>query len=303
MTKGEYAHIVPILQALFVTFLWSTSFIIIKWGLIEIPPITYAGLRYIIAFFCFIPFVADKKYINEIKELKISQWKKLILLGVVFYAFTQGAQFLGLSLLPSITVSLMLNFTPIIVVVMGIFFLSEKPSILQWFGSALFIVGIITYFFPISLIGNEDIGLAIMFIGVLANAVSAIIGRDINRNKDISPLVITFISMGVGAIILITAGISLDGLPEISFKTWMFLIWLAAVNTAFAFTLWNLTLRTLTAMESSIINGTMLIQIAVLAWYFLDENISFQEGIGMVIAAVGAVLVQIRKSDIGKSIS
>lgn len=301
MVKSKSLHIISIFQALFVTFLWSTSFIIIKWGLIEIPPITYAGLRYIIAFLCFIPFVAKRKYITEIKELKAPQWEKLILLGFVFYTFTQGAQFLGLSLLPSVTVSLMLNFTPLIVAVMGIFLLSEKPSVLQWFGSALFIVGIITYFFPISLIGNQGVGLAIMFIGVLANAGSAIIGRDINRNKDISPLVVTFISMGVGAIILITIGISMDGLPEISFNTWMFLIWLAAVNTAFAFTLWNLTLRTLTAMESSIINGTMLIQIAVLAWYFLDENISFQEGIGMVIAAVGAVLVQIKKSSIRKN--
>lgn len=300
MTKSKYTHIISISQALLVTFLWSTSFIIIKWGLVEIPPITYAGLRYIIAFFCFIPFIAKRRYINEIKELKASHWKKLILLGFVFYTFTQGAQFLGLSLLPSVTVSLMLNFTPLIVAVMGIFLLSEKPSILQWFGSALFIVGIITYFFPISLIGNQGIGLTIMFVGVLANAGAAVIGRDINRNKDISPLVVTFISMGVGAIILITIGISIDGFPEISLKTWMFLFWLAAVNTAFAFTLWNVTLRSLTAMESSIINGTMLIQIAVLAWYFLDENISFQEGVGLAIAAIGALLVQIKRSKLKK---
>lgn len=300
MTKGKSTHIISILQALLVTFLWSSSFIIIKWGLIEIPPITYAGLRYIIAFLCFIPFVARRKYVNEIKQLNGSQWKKLILLGFVFYTFTQGAQFLGLSLLPSVTVSLMLNFTPIIVAVMGVFLLNEKPTGLQWFGSALFIVGIITYFFPISLIGNQGIGLLIMFVGVLANAGAAIIGRDINRNKDISPLVVTFISMGVGAVILVTIGLSMDGMPSISFKTWMFLLWLAVVNTAFAFTLWNLTLRTLTAIESSIINGTMLIQIAILAWYFLDENISFQEGIGMIIAGVGAVLVQIKKGKFSK---
>jgi len=159
----------------------------------------------------------------------------------------------------------------------------------------LFIVGIITYFLPISLIANQAIGLLVMLIGVLANAISAIIGRDINRNKDISPLVITFISMGVGAIILIIIGFSMNGIPEISFKTWGFLLWLAVINTAFAFTLWNLTLRTLTAMESSIINGTMLIQIAILAWYFLGETITFKEGIGMTIAAFGAVLVQIKK--------
>ena len=293
--KTKYTHIISIFQALLVTFLWSTSFIIIKWGLIEIPPITYAGLRYFIAFLCFIPFIFRKKYIAEIKQLKPFQWKKLILLGFVFYTFTQGAQFLGLSLLPSVTVSLMLNFTPIIVAIMAIFLLSEKPTTIQWIGSSLFIVGIITYFLPISLIANQAIGLLVMLIGVLANAISAIIGRDINRNKDISPLVITFISMGVGAIILIIIGFSMNGIPEISFKTWGFLLWLAVINTAFAFTLWNLTLRTLTAMESSIINGTMLIQIAILAWYFLGETITFKEGIGMTIAAFGAVLVQIKK--------
>jgi len=293
--KTKYTHIISIFQALLVTFLWSTSFIIIKWGLIEIPPITYAGLRYFIAFLCFIPFIFRKKYIAEIKQLKPFQWKKLILLGFVFYTFTQGAQFLGLSLLPSVTVSLMLNFTPIIVAIMAIFLLSEKPTTIQWIGSSLFIVGIITYFLPISLIANQAIGLLVMLIGVLANAISAIIGRDINRNKDISPLVITFISMGVGAIILIIIGFSMNGIPEISFKTWGFLLWLAVINTAFAFTLWNLTLRTLTAMESSIINGTMLIQIAILAWYFLGETITFKEGIGLTIAAFGAVLVQIKK--------
>lgn len=293
--QSKYTHIISIFQALLVTFLWSTSFIIIKWGLIEIPPITYAGLRYFIAFLCFIPFIFRKKYIAEIKQLKPFQWKKLILLGFVFYTFTQGAQFLGLSLLPSVTVSLMLNFTPIIVAIMAIFLLSEKPNTIQWIGSSLFIVGIITYFLPISLIANQAIGLLVMLIGVLANAISAIIGRDINRNKDISPLVITFISMGVGAIILIIIGFSMNGIPEISFKTWGFLLWLAVINTAFAFTLWNLTLRTLTAMESSIINGTMLIQIAILAWYFLGETITFKEGIGMTIAAFGAVLVQIKK--------
>ena len=295
MVKSKYAHLISISQAILVTFLWSTSFIIIKWGLIEIPPITFAGLRYIIAFLCFIPFIAKRKYINEIKNLKPTQWKKLLLLGFVFYTFTQGAQFLGLSLLPSVTVSLMLNFTPLIVAIMGIFILSEKPSTLQWLGSALLIIGAFTYFFPISLIGNKGVGLAVMFVGILANAGSAIIGRDINRNKEISPLVVTFISMGVGAIILMVIGLSMDGLPDISLKTWMFLIWLAVVNTAFAFTLWNLTLRSLSAMESSVINNTMLIQIAILAWYFLDEGISLQEGIGLLIAAIGVLLVQIKK--------
>ncbi len=294
--NNKSPHLISILQALLVTFLWSTSFILIKWGLSEIPPVTYAGLRYFLAFLCFLPFVILKKnYVDEIKNLNSTQWKKLILLGFIFYTFTQGAQFLGLSLLPSVTVSLMLNFTPIVVAVMGIFLLNEYPTRLQWIGSILFIFGIITYFFPISLLQNEIIGLVVMFIGVLANSGAAILGRDINRNKNISPLVVTFLSMGIGAIILLIVGLSINGLPSISTKNLIYLIWLAVVNTAFAFTLWNLTLQHLTAMESSIINGTMLIQIAILAWISLGEKITLQEGVGMVIAAIGALLVQLKR--------
>ena len=294
--RTNSTHVLSIFQALFVTFLWSASFILIKWGLAEIPPITYAGLRYFLAFLCFLPILLiKKKYVYEIKALDFYQWKKLIWLGLIFYTFTQGAQFLGLSLLPSVTVSLMLNFTPIIVAVMGIFLLNEKPTLLQWIGTILFIVGILIYFFPISLLQNEILGLAIMFIGILTNAGSAILGRNINRNKNISPVVITFISMGIGSIILLLFGLLQNGFPEISFKNFIYLIWLSLINTAFAFTIWNLTLRNLTAMESSIINGTMLIQIAILAWIFLDEKITLQEGGGMLIAGLGALFVQLKR--------
>lgn len=288
-------HLISILKALLVTFLWSTSFIIIKLGLYEIPPLTFAGLRYSLAFLLFLPFVfIKKKYLSEIKGLSPAQWKKLIFLGIVFYTFTQGAQFLGLSLLPSVIVSLILNFTPIVVAVAGIFLLKESPSAIQWIGVALFLIGVLTYFLPISLLENEILGMAVMCFGVLANAGSAVLGRNINRTKNISPFVVTFISMGVGAVILLLTGLFLNDFPFISAKNWIYLIWLAGVNTAFAFTLWNVTLRTLTAMESSIINGTMLVQIAVLAWIFLDERITVYEGIGMFIAAIGAVLVQFR---------
>lgn len=231
----------------------------------------------------------------EIKGLSHQQWGRLLLLGFVFYTLTQGTQFLGLSLLPAVSVSLMLNFTPIVVAIMGVLFINEIPSRLQWTGAIIFIVGIIFYFFPISFEGNQGLGLAVMAFGVLANSGAGILGREINRQRNISPVVITFISMGVGSIILLLTGFAYTGIPTISSQNWVYLIWLAVVNTAFAFTLWNHTLRSISAMESSIINGTMLIQIALLAWFFLDEKITTQEGLGMGIAALGATLVQLKR--------
>lgn len=293
MTK-PHSHLSAILLALLVTFLWSTSFVIIKIGLVEIPPLTFAGLRYTIAFICLLPFAFTKTNSSIIKKLNKKDWWKLILLGFLFYAFTQGTQFIGLSLLPAVTVSLWLNFTPLIVAFMAILFLNEFPTKLQWIGVLIFIIGIFTYFFPVEINQIQTTGLIIMTIGVFANAASAVLGRNINREAKINPVVVTVVSMGIGSIILLITGLTIQGIPSISFQNLLFLLWLAIVNTALAFTIWNFTLRTLSAMESSIINGTMLIQIAVLAWLFLDEFISLKEGIGMLMAAAGVLLVQLR---------
>ena len=50
MAASRRHHHLPALQALFVTFLWSTSWVLIKFGLQEIPAIGFAGLRYALAF-------------------------------------------------------------------------------------------------------------------------------------------------------------------------------------------------------------------------------------------------------------
>ncbi|HSL88816.1 MAG TPA: DMT family transporter [Ignavibacteriaceae bacterium] len=294
MKKNLSPHLSAILLALLVTFLWSTSFVIIKLGLKEIPPLTFAGLRYSIAFVCLLPFIFTKKNIPVVKNLEKNDWIKLILLGILFYAFTQGTQFIGLSLLPAVTVSLWLNFTPLVVAVMAIFLIKEFPTQLQWIGVGLFIIGILTYFYPVSLSEDQSLGLVVMTIGVFANSSSAVLGRSVNRKGNINPLVVTVVSMGIGSAILLVTGIIIQGFPAISFENVLYLLWLAIINTALAFTIWNYTLRTLTAMESSIINGTMLIQIAVLAWVFLGEAITIKEISGMFIATIGAALVQLK---------
>jgi drug/metabolite transporter (DMT)-like permease len=294
MKKFLSLHNTAILLALFVTFLWSTSFVIIKLGLREIPPLTFAGLRYSIATICLIPFLFTRKNITVVKKIEKKDWIKLAHLGILFIVLTQGTQFIGLTLLPAVTVSLWLNFTPLVVAVMAVFFIKEYPTRLQSFGVMLFIIGILIYFYPVLLTKDQSIGLIVMTIGVFANSSSAVLGRSVNRKGNINPVVVTVLSMGIGSFMLLMFGIIVQGLPSISMVNILYLLWLAIINTALAFTIWNHTLRTLTAMESSIINGTMLIQIAVLAWIFLGESINIREISGMLIAITGAILVQLK---------
>jgi drug/metabolite transporter (DMT)-like permease len=69
---------------------------------------------------------------------------------------------------------------------------------------------------------------------------------------------------------------------------------LAVVNTAFAFTLWNHTLRTLSAVESSVINSLMMPQIAILAFVFLEETLSAKEIWGLILVGIGVLIVQVK---------
>lgn len=120
------------LQALLVTFLWSTSWILIKQGLQEIPPITFAGLRYAIASAVLLPALWRRR--AEVSTLTRGQWVQLTVLGLFFYALTQGGQFVTLNHLQAIPFSLILSFTPLLVAATGAIALNEHPSRLQWAG-------------------------------------------------------------------------------------------------------------------------------------------------------------------------
>ena len=285
-------HLGAVLQALFVTFLWSTSWVIIKVGLADIPALTFAGLRYMGAFLCLLPFALARTASPSVNGMSSRDWMRLILLGILFYTLTQGAQFLALAYLPAVTVSLLLNFSTTAVALMGMAFLAERPRLAQWAGICINLIGIFVYFYPAALPTGQVFGIVVALVGVAANVGSSILGRYVNRMGAISPLQVTTVSMGVGATLLLATGLITQGLPHLSLSNWAAIGWLAIVNTAFAFTLWNKTLRVLSAMESSIINSTMLIQIAVLAWVFLGERVTWQEGIGMFLAGIGVLIVQ-----------
>lgn len=294
-------HLKAVLQALFVTFLWSTSWVFIKFGLADIPALTFAGLRYSLAFLCLLPLALRPVHREPLRHLTSWGWIRLVGLGLLFYTVTQGAQFLGLAYLPAITTNLLLTFTTIIVSLLGIVFLQERPTLLQWGGTGLYLLGVLIFFYPASIPVSQVFGLIVVLIGVLANALSAILGRYVNRQGDLSPLVVTVVSMGIGAAVLLSIGLITQGLPRLSLLNWAIIGWLAIANTAFAFTLWNQTLRLLSAFESSIINNMMMIQIPVLALLFLGEQITWREGIGMALAGAGIIIVQLRRHSAGTS--
>lgn len=288
-----------ILQAVFVTILWASSWVLIKIGLRnDLPAITFAGLRYGLAWLCLAPFVLFKREgRSTLLRLTRTDWLRLGALGLVFYTLTQGSQFLGLAYLPAAMLNLLLNLTPVVVGIAGAVFLKDHPTSMQWFGIGLATLGVGFFFLPISLPQAQVIGVTVALIGVMANAGSSLLGREVNRSGLHSPLLVTFVSMGIGSFLLLVIGGIAQGFGVMSWQDWAIIFWLAVVNTAFAFTLWNHTLRTLSAVESSVINSLMMPQIAILAFVFLDETLSTKEVWGLILVGVGVLIVQLKRQN------
>lgn len=293
-------HLKAVLTALFVTGLWSSSWVLIKFGLEDIPPLSFAGLRYFLAFVSLLPFAARAGVMGELRRAFRRTWWGLIGLGVLMYTVAQGAQFIALNHLPAVTVSLTLSFTAILVTLLGIALLGERPNLWQWVGTIFYLGGVTVYFYPLEIPRAEWLGLAAALVGMLATSLATVLGRGVNRGGKLSPLAVTTVSMGIGSTLLLASGLAADGVPGVhgapalSLENWGAILWLAVVNSALAFTLWNQTQKVLTAMESSILNNTMLFQIAILAWAFLGEAMDGQQILGMVLAGAGTFLVQVR---------
>jgi len=286
-------HLKAVLLAVLVTVIWSTSWVFIKIGLREIPALTFAGLRYFIAFLCLLPFLFQKENWRQIRSFGKKDWLTLSLFGLVIYTLAQGAQYLALAYLPSVTVSLLLNLSTLFVAFSGLVILQEKPSWLQWGGVFLNLAGITIYFLPVSFSGGAWLGYIFAFISLAANIGGTLQGREVNRSGKYSALVVTIVSMGIGSAIMLIAGISMQGLPPISLQGWGIVLLLAVVNTAFCFTMWNYIQQTLTAMEASLINSTMVAEVAALTWVFLGESLTGREIFGLALSIVGVLIVQI----------
>ena len=292
------SRIKAIILAILVVIIWSTSWILIKVGMEEIPALSLNGLRYTLAFFLMLPFLFLPKVRIHFIQMSRKDWNDLVILGIVFIGLTQGALALSLIYLPAVTASLIMNCTPVFVAFLGIGFLSERPTGLQWGGLSINMAGVFLYFFPLQNKDNNWIGLLIALGCMFFNIIGSLLSRRINRGARLNAYIVSTVSIGVGGLMMLFAGIIMNGLPVFKLDGLMILGWLAVVNTAVAFPMWNYSLQTLTAMESNIIGNTMLIYVAILAFIFLGEQLTLQQGIGLILTGAGAVLVQMHS--IGK---
>ncbi len=282
----------PILFALLVTLLWSSSFVLIKVGLRDITPMLFAALRYLLASAILLVWVLASGT-AEFSKISMRDWLVLVALGVSGYTIAQGLQFVGLALITAISTTFVLNLTPIAVALLGYPLLREVPRLRQWAGIAIALLGAYVYFGRLPE-GNEAIGLAVVSVANLAWAFYLILVRKSSKNPILPSLAFTGTTMTIGSLLMFLVAVTVEGWKTPSLGVMGIVVWIAAVNTAGAFLIWNMALRHMRAYELSMLQNMMLIQIAVLALLFLGEGITLRMLFGMALVTIGVAAVQIR---------
>lgn len=251
------------------------------------PPLIFAAYRYTLASLILIAlaiFSDQKKLLNRGNLLN------LLALGILGYSVAQGFQYVGLFYLPTVTVTFILNFTPVMTLILGVAFIREYPTKLQLAGVIMTLLGACLFFLaPIT--ANALTGIAVTLLSGLGWSAYMVLSRRYLKANSANTFGLTAFSMGFGTLTLLTAALLKEGLYIASMNEWLIILWLSLINTALAFFLWNHALTRLKAFELSILQNTMLIQIAVLALLFLGEQLTYMKAVSIGMVFIGALIV------------
>lgn len=295
--SAKVSCFMPYAEALLCTFLWSSSYVLVKVGLSEIPPFAFAAMRYALAFSILgtanllLPARVKDGMSTPIRPIK--RILPLVIAGLSGYTLAQGLQFLGLVFLPAVTTNLLLSFNPVFVLALGIFFLDEKALRVQLLGLAIAIIGAYAFLSRGFSWDGEWFGALVILGSGVSWAVYMVTIRKIQLVDSLSSLRLTTATMGIGTFGLLVLAVVFDGFGPISGRSLLIVSWLSVANTALPFFLWNHALRSIRSYDLSVLQNTILVFTAILAWVFLGERLSYLMILGLVLVTAGAIIVQI----------
>ena len=282
-------RMLALLEALLVTVIWSSSFVVVKFGLETLGPLTIAGLRYSLGALALLPLFLFNHPVR--RPISGNLWLRLIIIGISSYTIGNGALFWGLKYIPATTGSFLMGLVPLLVMIGGAIFLKEFPTRWQGLGVFVSLVGSVV-FFSGGLQPGQPLGIAIVALGLMGFMTFSLLGRSIARERSMDTLVLTTIPLIIGGLTTICLALIVEGIPYFTTRSFWVVIWLALVNTSLGYFIYNHALRELTALEMNMVMNLTPIFTALISWIMLGERLGLWQGIGLVVMIVGVYLVQ-----------
>jgi drug/metabolite transporter (DMT)-like permease len=213
--------------------IWAISWPVIKLGVAAVPPIWFAGLRYVIAAMCLFAFVAVR---GELAFPSISDMRLVAVSGVLQMAAFSALTGLALTILPPGRASVLAFSTPLWVVPLAAWRLNEHASKRALFGVVAGLLGVLTIARPaLQHSGSGQLMAYLMLLGASAAwAIAIVFVR--GHTFSASPLTLAPWQMLVAAALLCPLAVVVEGWPHsIGTRGFVSLAYVAPLATAFAY--------------------------------------------------------------------
>lgn len=273
---------------LLVAFIWGSSFILMKKGLVAFTPLQVASLRIFIASIIFIPLV-----IFHFRQLKIKNWYYIVIIGLIGtgippFLFTKAQ-----TVINSATTGILNSLTPLFALIIGIFFFRIKTDIYKVSGVLLGMFGVCVLIFLRSN-GNISIsiyGLLVVIATIFYATSSTMVKVFFQQMKPLHLTSFIFLFIGPPAgIYLLFSDLPLSFQNEGAGMAFSYIVILAVINTALATFLFNKLIQTSSAIFAQSV--TYLIPAVAIFWGILDsEKLDLFDILGIVLILMGVVLI------------
>ena len=271
--------------------LWSSAFITSKVIVDNASPFAALSLRFFIVsigFFIFVKLLNTKIIYDFTKILEAA------FSGILFHGLYLGGVFYSISIgMPASVAALIVSMQPVLTNIFAGPILNERVTWKQW-------VGIILGFIGSFLVLGFDIGGAIPIIGVIASVLALIAATTATLwQKKLStklPLAVNNFYQAVGASIFLLLMMIFFEKPFILFN-FNFIIsmsWQIIFISFGAFTILMYLIKIGTASKTSNLFFLVPSISALMAWFLLDEIITFYDVVGLLISSFG-VFIATRK--------
>lgn len=286
MTNKKLAYLY-----LIITFCaWGSLYVVSKSVLGKVPVFTVLCLRYFIG--GVVLFLLSKNSGKNKKKIERKDIKYILLIGVVGYFLSVGAQLLGIKLSNASVASLVNSTNPIAIMIFAAIILKEKLT-----GKKIVcvIIAVLGVYIIIGNIegGGQMFGILFSILSVILWAFVSVFVRKITQKYD--ALKVTTYCMFIATACTLPFSISeLMTTPNVNFD-WAAinsLLYMGIVCTAFAYVLWNKSLSILEAGTCSLFYPIQPMVSVILGVIFLGDSISINFIIGAIMI-IGGVLFSI----------
>ncbi|PFV93230.1 DMT family transporter [Bacillus thuringiensis] len=277
--------------------IWGGMYVVSKYVLDFIPPLTLVWLRFIIAFVVLygILKLAEK---NQKKKVTIRKkdWLLFAWIGFIGYFISITCQFIGTKLSDAHTGSLVTSATPAFMVIFAALILKEKLTARRLLSTIIATIGVI-------IVIGWDIEIGSYFIGTIILVGAAITWALLSiyvkiASIQFSSLVITTYAIFFSLFFITPFMIwELQAASIGTVNTYVILgvLYLGIVSTAGAFFLWNKGLELLDASIGSLFFFFQPIVGSLLGWLLLNETLNSNFFIGGILIICSVLITTFEK--------